>query len=70
MTHIVSQLLFSPFPVRLSATGKGFMVVAYNPLGWSREAPLRVPVDSGATCTWHVTGGWASCQLCIRLQLL
>lgn len=42
--------------VRLSATGKGFMVVAYNPLGWSREAPLRVPVDSGATCTWHVTG--------------
>ncbi|EFN53834.1 hypothetical protein CHLNCDRAFT_36397 [Chlorella variabilis] len=29
--------------VRLSATGKGFMVVAYNPLGWSREAPLRVP---------------------------
>ncbi|KAL4856940.1 Alpha-mannosidase [Chlorella vulgaris] len=42
--------------VRLSSAGKGFMVAAYNPLGWSREVPLRVPVSSGTACAWAVTG--------------
>lgn len=42
--------------MRLSSAGKGILVAAYNPLAWSREAPLRVPLDTGRTCHWKVTG--------------
>lgn len=42
--------------VELSQTGRGMFAVAYNPLAWSREAPVRVPVSTKTTCTWEVTG--------------
>lgn len=42
--------------VRLSAAGKGVLVAAYNPLAWSREVPLRVPLNASKTCAWKVTG--------------
>ncbi|KAL4437798.1 hypothetical protein ABPG77_005710 [Micractinium sp. CCAP 211/92] len=42
--------------VRMSAAGQGVLVAAYNPLGWSREVALRVPVSTAATCTWTVKG--------------
>lgn len=45
-----------PSAVRMSAAGQGVLVAAYNPLGWSREVALRVPVSTAATCTWTVTG--------------
>ena len=54
-------LLLLPLPiaaaVRLSGSGKGMMAAVYNPLAWSREAPVRVPVNTSATCSWTVTGG-------------
>lgn len=43
--------------VRLSAAGKGVLAVAYNPLAWSREVLLRVPLNTSKTCAWKVTGG-------------
>jgi hypothetical protein len=43
--------------VSLSSAGRGLMVAAYNPLGWSRQAPLRVPLSTNHTCGWRVTGG-------------
>lgn len=58
----VSCIPFALHPpaVRLSAAGKGVLVVAYNPLAWSREVPLRVPLNTSKTCGWKVTGqlGW------------
>lgn len=42
--------------VRLSAAGQGILVTAYNPLGWSRQVALRVPVSTDADCAWKVTG--------------
>ncbi|KAL4419672.1 hypothetical protein ABPG75_006770 [Micractinium tetrahymenae] len=42
--------------VCLSAASQGIFVAAYNPLGWSREVAVRVPVSTNATCTWKVTG--------------
>lgn len=42
--------------VRLSRQGHGLLVAVYNPLGWSRIAPVRVPVDTATTCLWTVTG--------------
>lgn len=42
--------------VHLSSAGKGILVAAYNPLGWSREAVVRVPVSTATTCGWAVTG--------------
>jgi hypothetical protein len=42
--------------VSLSSAGRGLMVAAYNPLGWSRQAPLRVPLSTNHTCGWRVTG--------------
>jgi alpha-mannosidase len=42
--------------VRLSAAGKGVLLAAYNPLAWSREVPLRVPLNTSKTCAWKVTG--------------
>lgn len=48
-----------PLPaVHLSSQGRGVLAVAYNPLGWSVEAPVRVPLNTSATCDWRVTGGW------------
>ena len=44
------------FAVRLSSSGNGILAVVYNPLGWSREAPIRVPLDTGKTCNWKVSG--------------
>ena len=54
----VSCIPFALHPpaVRLSAAGKGVLVVAYNPLAWSREVPLRVPLNTSKTCGWKVTG--------------
>lgn len=42
--------------VALSEAGQGILVAAYNPLAWSRQAPLRVPVSTVRACTWRVTG--------------
>lgn len=48
--------------MRLSAAGKGVLVAAYNPLAWSREVPLRVPLNTTKTCAWKVTGGCKHCS--------
>ena len=42
--------------VDLSRLGAPILVVAYNPLAWSRAAPLRVPISTRATCHWKVYG--------------
>ena len=42
--------------VQLTRSGAGVLVAAYNPLAWSREAAVRVPVDTRATCQWTVLG--------------
>lgn len=42
--------------VGLSSAGQGIHVAAYNPLAWSREVAVRVPVNSSSTCCWKITG--------------
>ena len=42
--------------VRLSSSGNGILAAVYNPLGWSRAAPVRVPLDTDKTCYWKVSG--------------
>jgi alpha-mannosidase len=42
--------------VDLSRVGAAIFLVAYNPLAWSRETPIRVPVSTGSTCHWKVFG--------------
>jgi len=42
--------------VELSRVGAAIFLVAYNPLAWSRETPIRVPVSTGNTCHWKVSG--------------
>lgn len=44
--------------VGLTSQGKGLLVAAYNPLGWSRAAVIRVPVDAAAGSSWTVQGRW------------
>jgi alpha-mannosidase len=42
--------------IDLSRVGAPIFLVAYNPLAWSRETPIRVPISTYSTCNWTVTG--------------
>jgi alpha-mannosidase len=42
--------------VELSRVGAPIFLAAYNPLAWSRETPIRVPVSTISTCDWKVFG--------------
>jgi alpha-mannosidase len=42
--------------VEMSRIGASIFLVAYNPLAWSRETPIRVPVSTSNTCHWKVFG--------------
>lgn len=51
-----SNVSFCAPTVDLSRLGAPILVVAYNPLAWSRVAPLRVPISTRTTCHWKVFG--------------
>ena len=42
--------------VELSRRGRAILAVAYNPLGWRRVTPVRVPLDTSTDCSWRVLG--------------
>ena len=44
------------------------LVAAYNPLAWSRETVVRVPVSTAVTCMWKASGRFPCnvfCTICL-----
>lgn len=42
--------------VEMSRLGHSILLAIYNPLGWPRTEGVRVPLDTGFTSNWTVTG--------------
>lgn len=45
--------------VEMSRLGHSILLAIYNPLGWPRTEGVRVPLHTGFTSSWTVTGACA-----------
>ncbi|KAJ8773047.1 hypothetical protein K2173_028224 [Erythroxylum novogranatense] len=57
------NISYCPASESVLSDGKDLVVVAYNPLGWSREEVIRIPVSSEKVTVHDSSGGQIESQL-------